>query len=75
MAFQLGECLLLDILEQKKMTQAEFARRMKVSRQYVNRIVSGEDTMSLEFAINAAHILECRVTDLYILNTVRSRKE
>lgn len=72
MAFRLGECLLLDILERKNMTQAEFARRMKVSRQYVNRIATGEDTMSLEFAINAAHILGCRVTDLYIL---RSRKE
>jgi transcriptional regulator with XRE-family HTH domain len=75
MAFQLGECLLLQRLKAKNMSPAEFARRMKVSRQYVHKLISGEDTMSLEFAINAAHILECRVTDLYVLNIVKSRRE
>lgn len=75
MAFLLGECLLLQQLSKNTMSQAEFARRMKCSRQYVHKLASGGDTMSLEFAINAAYILNCRVTDLYVLNVVSNRKE
>lgn len=71
MSFRLGDCLLLERLKEKGWTQAEFAKRMGVTRQYVSKLVSGERKMSLEFAINAANILGCRVTDLYILNVVR----
>ncbi|MBB6675963.1 helix-turn-helix transcriptional regulator [Cohnella lubricantis] len=56
------------------MSQAEFARRMDCTPQYVSGLISGNETMSLEFAINAAFILKCRVTDLYILIPSRSRK-
>ncbi|EJL45670.1 putative transcriptional regulator [Brevibacillus sp. CF112] len=73
MAFQLGECLLLTLLHKKNMSQAEFARRMGVSRQYVNQLINGETTMSLIFAINAAHVLGCQITDLYKI--VSNRKE
>lgn len=74
MAFALGECLLQDYLDKKGWTQSEFSRRMDCSRQYVNALVSGKEKMSLEFAINASYILECRITDLYVLEIVRSRK-
>ncbi|WP_211746397.1 helix-turn-helix transcriptional regulator [Paenibacillus sp. Marseille-Q4541] len=73
MSFRLGDCLLLERLNEKGWTQAEFAKRMGVTRQYVSKLVSGDRKMSLEFAINAANILGCRVTDLYILNVVRKR--
>lgn len=73
MGFLLRECLLLYRLEQKGMTQAEFARKMKVSRQYVHKLIAGERTMSLEFALNAAYILECKTTDLYIVEFVSNR--
>lgn len=73
-AFSLGECRLLELLEREGLSQAEFARRMKCSRQYVNQLISGEATMSLIFAINAAFVLNCHVTDLYILE-IKNRKE
>ncbi|CAH1058824.1 helix-turn-helix transcriptional regulator [Paenibacillus pseudetheri] len=75
MRFQLGDCLLLERLKEKGWTQAYFAKRMDVSRQFVNRIISGERKMSFEFALNAAHILGCRTTDLYVLEVVRDRSE
>jgi plasmid maintenance system antidote protein VapI len=68
MAFLLGECLLLDRLEEKEISQAGFARHMKCSRSFVSQVISGDSRMSLGFAINAAHFLNCRVTDLYVLN-------
>lgn len=73
MSLQLGDCLLLERLNEKGMTQAEFAKRMGVSRQYVGKLIDGSRKMSLEFAFNAAQILGCRITDLYILKVVRSR--
>ncbi|RJE88587.1 XRE family transcriptional regulator [Paenibacillus sp. 1011MAR3C5] len=74
MAFLLGECLLRERLEDAKMTQAEFARRMECSPQYVSGLISGKERMSLEFAINSSFVLKCRVTDLHILVPARSRK-
>lgn len=73
MSLQLGDCLLLERLNEKGMSQAEFAKRMGVSRQYVNKLIKGRTKMSLEFALNAANILGCRITDFYILEVVRHR--
>jgi transcriptional regulator with XRE-family HTH domain len=75
MGFKLGDCLLQERLDEKGWTQAYFGRRMNVSRQYINKLISGENKMSFEFALNAAHILGCRTTDLYILEVVRDRSE
>lgn len=73
MAFLLGECLLQNWLDKRNMTQAEFARRMGCSRGYVSQLISGKSFMSLEFAINAAHLLECQVADLYVLKIGKRR--
>ncbi|MGN7359988.1 helix-turn-helix domain-containing protein [Paenibacillus sp. SAF-054] len=75
MAFLLGECLLLDRLDEKGITPAEFARHMGCSRSYVSQLISGKAKMSLPFAINAAHYLGCHVTDFYVLHWSRDRKE
>ncbi|OAS13237.1 helix-turn-helix transcriptional regulator [Paenibacillus oryzisoli] len=75
MAFRIGECLLLTLLHNRNMSQAEFARKLECSRQYVHGLINGTETMSLEFALNAAHILECSVNDLYHLKDVSSRRE
>lgn len=75
MAFLLGECLLLNILEKKGMSQADFARRMKCSRAFVSQLITGDSKMSLEFAINAAYILECTVSDFYVLEIGRRRSD
>jgi transcriptional regulator with XRE-family HTH domain len=62
---KLGECRLPELLARRKLTQSEFARRLGVSRQYINKVIQGEKKLSLEQAINAAYILNCDVTDLY----------
>lgn len=67
MAFQLGECQLLVLIERKGWSQAEFAKRMKCSRQYVNDLIKNKSNMSLTFAINAAELLDCNVKDLHKL--------
>lgn len=65
MAFRLGECLLQQQLDKRNISQSEFARRMKCSRQHVNNLIKGKRVMSLEFAINASYILNCDLKDLY----------
>ncbi|TQS01397.1 helix-turn-helix transcriptional regulator [Paenibacillus ottowii] len=75
MDYRLGACLLLERLEENKMNQADFARVMGVSRQFVNKLITGERKMSLEFAFNAAYRLNCRITDLYVLEVVRKQVE
>lgn len=75
MAFHLAECLLLSLLKRKNINQAEFARRMKVSRQYIRKLIIKESTMTFEFAINAASVLDCEITDLYVIKFVSNRIE
>ncbi|MBW4083565.1 helix-turn-helix transcriptional regulator [Paenibacillus sp. S150] len=75
MAFLLGDCQLLDRIREKNITQAEFARHMGCSRSYVNQLIKGKPRMSLEFAINAAHFLNCSVNDLYTLQWSSKRNE
>lgn len=75
MAFLLGECLLLDHIKKNGLTRAAFAKHMGCSRSYVTQLINGKANMSLEFAINTAHFLNCRVTDLYVLNWSSSRSE
>jgi plasmid maintenance system antidote protein VapI len=74
MAFLLGECQLQSLLKRANMKPAEFARQMECSRTYVSDLISGDKTMSLEFAINAAYILDCEVNELYALRRSGSRK-
>lgn len=65
MAFVLVECLLLEILVRKKMSQAKFARLMKVERQFIHSLIIMERIMSYEFAVNASFILECDMSEFY----------
>lgn len=74
MAFLLGGCQLPTLLKRMNMKPAEFAKQMECSRTYVSDLIANKKTMSLEFAINAAFILGCEVTDLYALQKASSRK-
>ncbi|MCM3632906.1 helix-turn-helix transcriptional regulator [Paenibacillus camelliae] len=74
MTFILGECLLLSRLKEKGISQAEFARRMECTEAFVSQLIHKKSNMSLEFAIIAAHLLECRVTDFYVLHH-KNRKQ
>ncbi|MED3623287.1 helix-turn-helix transcriptional regulator [Neobacillus thermocopriae] len=47
------------------MSQAEFARRMKVAESTVSRWISGERDMRYENTVLAARILNCHAEDFY----------
>lgn len=54
-----------ELLKRKRMTQAEFARRMDISESYVSQIISGKSKFSLLGCKEAAVILGVKMDDLY----------
>lgn len=67
LAYKVGRCLLRKLLHDADMTQAELAERLNVKEPQINKYVNDRQGMSLQVAINIAHILKCRVEDLYEL--------
>jgi transcriptional regulator with XRE-family HTH domain len=63
MALRKGSCRLHILLGD--MSQAEFARRMKVTEATVSRWVSNKREMTFENAVLAARILNCIAEDFY----------
>ncbi|MGD6832599.1 helix-turn-helix domain-containing protein [Sutcliffiella halmapala] len=63
MALRKGRCRLLELLGE--ISQAEFARRMKVNESSVSRWMKNEREMSYENAVLAARILNCHAEDFY----------
>lgn len=47
------------------MSQAEYARKVGVSRQYVQKLVNNQSVMSIEIMKNSCHYLDCELEDLY----------
>lgn len=74
MALRLGRSLLQRRLKESGLTQREFADRLGVWESVVSMWISRERTMSLERAINTAHILGCKVEDLQEIEEVPSKK-
>lgn len=54
-----------ELLYAKRMTQADFARRLDMSEGYVSQLISGKSKFSLLAAKRAANILGCKIDDLY----------
>lgn len=65
MALQFGRSRLSELLESKRMTQAEFAHHLDVDESFISKIISGKSKFSYLKARNAAHILGCSSDDLY----------
>lgn len=65
MALRKGKCRLSLILTDRRMNQAEFARRMGVTEGTVSKWKSGTSEMSFNHAVLAARILNCSAEDLY----------
>ncbi|MEK5176264.1 helix-turn-helix transcriptional regulator [Heyndrickxia sp. FSL W8-0496] len=63
MALRKGRCRLPEILSD--MSQAEFARRMKVAESTVSRWINNTREMTYENAVLAARILDCHAEDFY----------
>jgi transcriptional regulator with XRE-family HTH domain len=65
MALHFGRCRLPELLERRHMSQAEFARRMKISDAYVSQLANGVRKFTFLMAMRAAIILQCSPKDLY----------
>lgn len=66
MALQFGQSRLPELLDARRMSQADFARRLGVSEGFVTQIVTGKSRFSLLTAKRAAKILGCKIDDLYV---------
>jgi transcriptional regulator with XRE-family HTH domain len=66
MALRFGRSRLPDLLEKRRMSQAEFARKLDVDEAYVTQIIKGKLRFGLLKAKQAAMILKCKkIDDLY----------
>lgn len=68
--YDVGRCLLLDILKQSRLTQQDLADKLGVTRQQINTYtsISNRRVMTLRVAKNIAGILKCSMDDLYEWN-------
>ncbi|MMZ58604.1 hypothetical protein D1872_205920 [compost metagenome] len=60
-----GRCLLLNWIEKKGWTQAEYARRSRTHKRVVSHFCNGERTMKPEDEYLASLLLDCRMEDLH----------
>jgi transcriptional regulator with XRE-family HTH domain len=54
----------LDTLRAKKMTQKELAERMGVSPQFINKVVKGQENMSLETIAKLSAALDIKLIEI-----------
>jgi DNA-binding Xre family transcriptional regulator len=75
--YEVGKCLLSDLLQEKRMTQQDLANRLGVSRQQIKHYTSEKKPriMTLHIAKNIATILDCNIEDLYEWIPVEVRKK
>jgi DNA-binding XRE family transcriptional regulator len=55
------------VIQQKNMTQGYLAKMVGVRRDYINRIINGYITPSVDLGMRIAKALEVSVEDLFIL--------
>lgn len=60
-----GRCLLLELLEKKRMTQADLASKANISRSQINEYISNTRIMSFKNAAIISFTLGCKMEDLY----------
>jgi transcriptional regulator with XRE-family HTH domain len=65
LALHVGRSRLPELLNERNMTQAEFARRIGVSNPFITQIIKGDSVFSLSKAKIAADVLKCTINDLY----------
>lgn len=64
----------LDVLQQKDMTQTELAELMSVTRQYVSRIVRGTENLTLETIAKLEEVLGVSLIDVVDENTIEQHR-
>ncbi|RUS42257.1 helix-turn-helix transcriptional regulator [Cohnella sp. AR92] len=66
-SLHLGESRVPELCRKRGITQAELARRLGVTRQFIYKVNQRLANFSFEQAINAAYILDCRAEDLHVI--------
>jgi transcriptional regulator with XRE-family HTH domain len=65
MALRIGRSRLPELLNKRRLSQVEFARKLNVSEAYVSQLIAGVRKFSLLKAKQAAKILHCFIDELY----------
>ena len=65
MTYEVGRCLLQDLLDERKMTQQELADKLGMKKQQIQNYVRKNRVMYLPIAKNIASTLNCCIEDLY----------
>lgn len=55
-----------EMRERKGISQAELARRLKVSRSYINTLENNKKTPNLRMAVRIAEALGCTLNDIFL---------
>jgi putative transcriptional regulator len=58
---------LKQLRSQKGLTQRELACLLKVTPSYLNKIENGKRIPNVLLAVRIAHILDCRVEDIFLI--------
>jgi putative transcriptional regulator len=61
----IGKCLLLKILNNKRMTQSDLSDMTGIAKTQINDYIANTRKMSLPNAYLIAYALKCHVEDLY----------
>ena len=65
LAYRVGRCLLQEKIDALDMSQVDLAKRLKVTKQQINKYATNEQKMSIRTAKNISSILNCTIEDLY----------
>jgi len=60
----IGRCLLLELLDKKRLSQADLASMTDISKSQINEYIKGVRSMSLHNAAIIAHALGCSIDNL-----------
>lgn len=65
MALRIGRCRIPEHLKKVKMTQVEYANRIRVSESFASKIMTCEKKLSLVRSKMSADLFGCHIDDLY----------
>jgi transcriptional regulator with XRE-family HTH domain len=65
MAISIGRSRLPELLHRKRMTPADLAVKLGKTEALISQVISGKAKFSIVTAKNAAHILGCKIDDLW----------
>jgi transcriptional regulator with XRE-family HTH domain len=63
--YDVGRCLLLDLLHRKRMTQADLSFKTGIARSQINAYINNKQVMSASVMKTIASALNCRMEELY----------